>query len=520
MKTAANRWLVLIAMTGSLSMTLLDQTVVAVALPAMTRSLPLSPSGQTWVVNAYVLAIAALIAFGGKLANRIGPVSCFRWGVAIFFSASVACALAPNGDLGQSWVLAARAVQGVGAALMIPVSGSIVMNSFAPSEQGKAMGIYAGISQIFLALGPLIGGVLTEHISWRAVFWLNVPIGLTALVLVHVAKPDNQRSDSVKIRFSQLVLLVTGIGSSVLAVQESSDWGWLSVRTLVILGVGLILTTWFVVTQFRETEPIVAVRMLVRRSFAGNIGVGFAIQFGLLAVVLFSSLYVQNLLHYSPVVAGISVLPFVLPITVAAQIGGRWYDRSGVRAPVLTGLALCLVGLLARTLALPDMSYWPQVPGMVLMGLGLGLTISPNNTDTLARSEPAQRSQASGISQTFRQLGGTLGVAILGTIVISYEHSPAHGVNPAQHMADAITIGFAAATAVFALALAFGWIFLPHKQVPGAELAESRYDNHPPRTSPSHGPDVISSFAVRRSTRTRPARTGDARDPITRATQP
>jgi EmrB/QacA subfamily drug resistance transporter len=466
-----NRWLVLIAMTGSLSMILLDQTVVAVALPKMTRDLPLSASGQTWVVNAYVLAIAAVVAFGGKLANRIGPVTCFRLGVVTFFSASVACALAPHGGAGQSWLLAARAIQGVGAAFMIPVSGSMVMNSFQPAEQGKAMGIYAGLSQIFLAAGPLIGGVLTEHVSWRAVFWLNVPIGIAALVLVHIAHPDNRRNDTTKIRLSQLFLLVAGIGSSVLAVQESSEWGWGSAKTLVILGAGLVLTTIFVLTQLRESQPMVAVRMLVDRAFAGNIGVGFTIQFGLLAVVLFSSLYVQNLLHYSPVVAGLSVLPFVLPITLAAQIGGRWYDRSGVRPPVLTGLALCFVGMLARTIATPTLAYWPQVPGMLLMGLGLGLTISPNNTDTLARSAPAQRAQASGISQTFRQLGGTLGVAVLGTIVISYQHAaPAAGQSLAQHSANAITVGFAAATGVFAVALAFGWYFLPRR----ADLAAAR----------------------------------------------
>jgi MFS family permease len=251
---------------------------------------------------------------------------------------------------------------------------------------------------------------------------------------------------------------------------------------LLILGAGIVLTAVFVVTQLRETEPIVTVRMLANRAFAGTLGVGFAIQFGLLAVVLFSSLYVQNLLHYSPVVAGISVLPFVLPITVAAQLGGRWYDRVGVRPPVLTGLALCLVGLLARTLVTPQLTYRPQVPGMILMELGIGLTISPNNTDTLARSAPAQRAQASGISQTFRQLGGTLGVAILDTIVVSYEHPTAPGLSPAQHAADAITIGFAAATGVFAIALVFGWLFLPRRDQTGKTGKTDKTDNRAPLT--------------------------------------
>ena len=184
---AGNRWLILVAMTGSLSMLMLDQTVVTVALPSMSRDLPLSASGQQWVVNAYVLAIAALVAIGGKVADRFGGVSTFRVGVITFFLASAGCGLAPHGDLGQSWLITARALQGVGAALMMPVSAVIVMAAFGIKERGRAMAVYVGLSQIFLAVGPLLGGVLTEKVTWRAVFWINVPVGIAALILVHIA---------------------------------------------------------------------------------------------------------------------------------------------------------------------------------------------------------------------------------------------------------------------------------------------------------------------------------------------
>ena len=209
MRTAANRWLVLVAMTGSLSMIMLDQTVVTVALPSITRDLPLSPSGQQWVVNAYVLAIAAVVAFGGRAADRLGPATCFRVGVLMFFAASVACALAPHGPAGQPWLLTARAVQGVGAALMIPVSGSLVMNAFPAAQAGTAMGLYAGISQIFLAFGPLIGGVLTAAVSWRAVFWVNVPVGLAALAMVHLARPDDHRTSTARVSLPWLNEVIT-----------------------------------------------------------------------------------------------------------------------------------------------------------------------------------------------------------------------------------------------------------------------------------------------------------------------
>jgi len=451
MSAPANRWLVLVAMTGSLSMIMLDQTVVTVALPAMSDDLGLHPAGQQWVVNAYVLALTALVAFGGKLGDRVGGVRTFRIGVAGFFVASALCGLAPVGALGEAWIIAARALQGAAAALMVPTSGAIVISAFAVQERGRAMAAYAGISQIFLAIGPLIGGALTEAVSWRAVFWLNVPVGIAALVLVAIAKPA-QTTRPGRIRAGALALLVGGLGATVLAVQEASTWGWDAPLTLILLGAGIAATAVFVVTQSRVADPLVDVGLLRRRAFLGDVVVNGLVQFGLLAAVLHSSLYLQDLLHFSPLTTGLAVLAMVLPITMAAQLGGRWFDRSGVRPPVLAGLTISTLGLLAWTLALPYLSYPLQVPGMVLTGFGLGLTISPTNTDALSRVGPADRSQASGVLQTVRQLGGTLGVAVVGAVVLGIEHRGTQGPDT-QAAADAIAAGFTVSTAAFAVAL-------------------------------------------------------------------
>ena len=451
MSAPANRWLVLVAMTGSLSMIMLDQTVVTVALPAMADDLGLGPAGQQWVVNAYVLALTALVAFGGKLGDRLGGVRTFRLGVAGFFVASALCGLAPAGPFGEAWIVGARALQGAAAALMVPTSGAIVISAFPVQERGRAMAAYAGISQIFLAIGPLIGGALTEAVSWRAVFWLNVPVGIAALVLVAIARPA-QASRPGRIRGGALALLVGGLGATVLAVQEAATWGWDSPLTLLVLGAGVAATAAFVVTQSRVPDPLVDVGLLRRRAFLGDVAVNGLVQFGLLAAVLHSSLYLQDLLRFSPVATGLAVLAMVLPITVAAQLGGRWFDRSGVRPPVLTGLAVSTLGMLAWTLALPYLSYPLQVPGMALTGFGLGLTISPTNTDALSRVGAAERSQASGVLQTVRQLGGTLGVAVVGAVVLGIEHRGTGGAD-VQAAADAIAAGFAVSTAAFALAL-------------------------------------------------------------------
>lgn len=461
---SGNRWLTLFAMTGALSMIMLDQTVVTVALPSMTRDLGLSSSGQQWVVNAYVLAMAACVALGGKLGDRLGPVTCFRVGVIVFFGASVFCGIAPTGGGGELWILAARAAQGIGAALMMPVSAKIVMDAFPISDRGRAMAVYAGVSQIFLAIGPLIGGALTEWISWRAVFWLNVPVGVLALVLVAIARPANLRDRDAHVSVGAAALLVTGLLLTVLAIQQGSTWHWSSPATLIPLVIGLLLTTVFVVTQWRSATPLVAVRLFARRAFTANLVILGLVQFSLLAAILFSTLYLQDLLHMSPMKAGVAALPLILPITVGAQLGGRWYDRRGNRPPVITGLTIATIGMACWTLSLPHLDYKWQVPGMIITGFGLGLVFSPTNTDALSRVSQAERSQASGIVQTIRQLGGTLGVAIIGSVVLGIEHQVTRTPIP-QHAADAITAGFWIATAVFAVALVSAVVLLSKERI-------------------------------------------------------
>ncbi len=462
-------WLTLIAMTGSLSMIMLDQTVVSVALPTMTRDLPLSASGAQWVVNAYVLAMAAAVALGGKLGSKLGPVTTFQLGVATFALASAGCGMAPN----ATTMVAARIVQGLGAALMMPVSASIVMAAFPEAVRGRAMGAYVGISQIFLALGPLIGGSFTEWWSWRTVFWINVPVAVLALVFVRVAAPPNPTRRGLRISVPQTLLLMSGVGAAVYALQQSSEWHWTSPRTIGLLGVGLALLGVFVGLQLRDREPLVDVRLFKNRAFLGDTVVLFATQFGMLAMTLYASLYVQNLLGYSPVKAGLSALALVLPLMVGAQLAGRWYDRSGARPPLLLGLSLATVGAVAWALALPDIAYLSKVPGMALVGFGLGLVFSPINTDALSRVSPSERPQASGIVQTVRQLGGTLGVAVIGSVILARENPHVAPDARIGNVAHAMTYGFWLAAGVFAIGLVFGWRLLPARRhsAPDAPLA-------------------------------------------------
>jgi EmrB/QacA subfamily drug resistance transporter len=455
-------------MTAGLSMIMLDQTVVSVALPTMTRDLGMTGASAQWVINAYVLALAAVVALGGKLGTKFGPVTTFGFGVATFLTASAACGLAPN----STWMIVARIVQGAGAALMMPVSASIVMAAFPASVRGRAMGVYVGISQIFLALGPLIGGTLTEWLDWRFVFWINVPVGIAALLLVRRAAPANPKNGAQKVSATQTVLLTGGIAATVYALQQSSQWHWLSTRTIGVLGVGLLALVLFGWRQLRAADPLVDLRLFAHRAFVGDSVVLFATQFGMLAMTLYASIYAQNLLGYSPIVAGLSALSLILPLMVGAQISGRWYDRAGARGPLLTGMSLATVGSIAWAMALPDISYASKIPGMALVGLGLGLVFSSINTDALSRVRPDQRPQASGIVQTLRQLGGTLGVAVIGSVILAHEDPHVVPTDRLGNVAHAMEYGFWVAAGVFALGLIAGALLLPRGAAPSGVPVE------------------------------------------------
>jgi hypothetical protein len=282
-----------------------------------------------------------------------------------------------------------------------------------------------------------------------------------------MAKPANLRTKGSRLKPRDVLLMCASTGGVVFAVQQSTAWGWGSSSILLPLAAGLVGATFFVVSQLRSSDPLVDLRLLANRAFLGDGAVMALVQFGLIGVTLFSSIYGQELMGFGPARAGVNSLPLILPLTVAAQVGGRWFDRTGARRPALTGLSLTVAGLVLWTAAIPHLTYWWQVPGMVLAGMGLGLTISPTNTDALGRVDERRRGQASGLVQTLRQLGSTFGIAVIGTVVV---HRTAAGPQPgspragALHAADAIAWGFGVATAAFALALVIGWFLLARRR--------------------------------------------------------
>jgi EmrB/QacA subfamily drug resistance transporter len=415
----ANRsWWVLAGMTGSLSMILLDQTVVSVALPSIQRDLDLSQTQLQWVVNAYLLAIAALVAVGGRLADMFNRVHVFLLGLAIFVVASALCGLAD----GEAWIMVARGVQGVGAALMIPASAALVINAFPIEGRGRAMGIYAGVSMIFLSLGPLVGGVLTEW-TWRAVFWINVPVGIATVVVTLLARPPGRVAAGQRLDLAGLVTLVPGLVAVVLSLMQSSVWGWRDPLTLGLLIGGVCLLALFVILELRVRQPLVELRLFRDRNFAGDNFALFCIQFSLIGLTVFGAIYVQDILGFSAIEAGLSLLALTIPLLLVAPRAGALYDKLGPRLLVGTGATLVAASLFWAGAVLDKLSYPWLVPGYIVTGIGVGLVMGPSNTDAMNATPRQLRGEASGVIQTVRQVGGTIGLAIMGTIVVNVQHS-------------------------------------------------------------------------------------------------
>ncbi len=415
---APNKWLVLIAMTGALSMVMLDATVVSVALPSIQASLDLTQTQVQWVVNAYLLALAALVAFGGRLADIFNRVHILVAGILIFTIASATAGFAQD----EVMILASRAVQGLGAALMMPPSQTLALNAFSANERGKAMGIYAGVSSVFLSLGPLIGGAFTE-VSWRWVFLINLPLGILTILMVARARPDGRVASAQRMDWPGTLTLIPGLVAIVLALMQATTWGWSSALTIGLLVAGALLVLAFVLIELRVHQPLIELRLFVSRNFSADTAVLALVFFGLMGITVFGAIYVQDMLGFSPIEAGLSMLPLTLPLLIVAPLGGRLYDKMGPRALTTAGALLVAIGFVWTAAFLHEFDYTILVPAYLVMGVGLGLVMSPTNTDALNTAPAKHRGQASGVISTARQVGSTFGIAIGGTIVATISNN-------------------------------------------------------------------------------------------------
>jgi EmrB/QacA subfamily drug resistance transporter len=407
------KWWTLGAMSFSLFMIMLDNTVVNVALPSIQKDLGASLSALEWTINAYTLAIAVLLVSAGRLGDIFGRRRAFLFGVSVFALSSATAGFAPN-DIS---LVASRAVQGIGAAFMMPATLSIVTNAFPPAERGRAIGTWAGVSALALALGPVVGGLLTEQVSWRAIFFLNLPVAALAIVVALGAVRESRDPTVPRaVDYAGVGTLTVGVGALVLALIEGNGWGWGSsgIIGLLALSAGGLLA--FNLVERRVRFPMVQFDFVRSRQFVGTNGIAFVVSFAMLAMFFFMALYMQNILGYSPLEAGIRFLPSTVVIIVAAPIAGRLTDRIGARLPIAVGLTFVAIALYLQSRITVDTGYSSLLPAFSLMGLGIGLTMSPMSTAAMNAVAEAKAGVASGILSMSRLVGGTFGVAAVGAL--------------------------------------------------------------------------------------------------------
>ena len=372
---SANKNLVLAAMVFAVAMTFIDQTIVAIAIPDLQKHLSISGTGSQWVIKGYLLSLSALFAFGGKLGDMLGRRRMVVVGVVGFAVASACCGLTPTGHLAEAWIIFFRVAQGAAAAIMFPPAVGIVVASFPLHERGRAMAIFFGISGALTAIGPIAGGFLTQW-TWRAIFWINIPVALIALILIWRSKPEDERHPAA-LDYQGTVLIAGAMGLLVLGLQQSTVWGWGSVATWACLVGGVLLMGAFVRRELHTHDPLLRLAIFGDRGFSiDNIVLGL-MSVAFVPFFFFASVYAQVSLGESSADAGVYLLYFFIGFSIMAQIGGRVLDRRGARPAVVVGGAIAAVGFYLLAGKLTDLSLHAQSIYIVVAGAGLGLILGP-----------------------------------------------------------------------------------------------------------------------------------------------
>ena len=447
------RWWTLGALCFALFMIMLDNTVVNVALPAIKADLGISTAELEWTVTAYALTFATLLLTGGKLGDLVGRRLIFTIGLVVFTLSSLFCGLSSSAPE----LIGARAVQGVGAALMMPSTLSIISATFDVRERGTAIGIWAGVSAMALAIGPLLGGIITEHISWNWIFYVNVPIGAAGILAAIFVVPESKDTAREQ-RLDVPGLLTSGIGllALVYALIEANQYGWTSVRILGLFVVAAVSLVGFVLLELHQRLPMLDLSLFRSGTFAGANLVAILVTLAMFGIFVFFPIYMQTFRGWSPIQAGAALLPWTVMIVIFAPIAGKLSDRVGSRWLIAAGMgtvAVCC--LLLSTIDLHS-SFWNLLPAFILGGLGMSFVMTPMSAAVMGAAPVAKAGVASGVLNTFRQVGVALGIAITGAIVADRAASAARGgASPPEAFVHGLTFAMKVSAAIcFAAAVA------------------------------------------------------------------
>jgi EmrB/QacA subfamily drug resistance transporter len=438
------KWWTLAAVSAGVFMLLLDVTIVNVALPDIERSLDASLSDLQWVINAYALSLAALLLTAGSLADRLGRRRVFAVGVAIFTTGSLLCGLAPS----PLFLTLARAGQGVGGAIMFATSLALLSNAFQGRERGIAFGVFGAITGVAVAVGPVLGGVITSGLSWRWIFLVNIPIGIATIAAIVLRVEESRDPQASRPDWLGFLTFSSALFALVYGLIESTTHGWGSTTVVGSLAASAVLLAAFVAVELLQRAPMFDFALLRKPTFVGGLTSAFAISAGLFALLTYLVLYLQNVLGYSAVETGVRLLALTGAIFVTAGIAGRLSAHVPTRLLIGPGFVLIGVGLLLMRGLTPGSDWTHLLPGMILAGFGAGLVNVPLASTAVGVVEPARAGMASGINSTLRQVGIATGIAALGSIFASQLRDSVAGslagtpvAGHTHQIADAISSG-------------------------------------------------------------------------------
>ena len=448
---ARRKWWTLAAVSFGLFMIMLDNTVVNVALPTIQRDLDATLSQLEWVVTGYALTFAAFMLIGGKVADAYGRRRIFVVGIVVFTIASLLCGLAASGEM----LIGARVLQGVGAALMNPATLSIIAATFPPAQRGAAIGIWAGVSALALAIGPLVGGLLTQHLSWHWIFFVNIPVGVLAIAASYLLIPESKDDTHESLDLPGLATSALGLFALTYGLIEANAYGWTSARILGSFVVAVVALAAFLTIERRRRAPMLDLTLFRSGTYAGANLVMLLVALAMFGVFFFVSLYMQNVLGYSAVQAGAAFLPMTILIILVAPVAGKLSDRHGSRWLMSTGMVLLGAQLLYFSQLGTDAGFWNLLPAMLVGGFGMALTMTPTAAAAV-RAVPVEKSGVgSAVLNAMRQVGGSVGIALMGAIVANEAtgRSPVEGFMAGFERAllVAAAIAFVGSLVAFAL---------------------------------------------------------------------
>jgi EmrB/QacA subfamily drug resistance transporter len=447
------RWRALAAMSLAAFMTYLDNNIVNVAIPTIQRSLHLSVAGLEWVVSSYLLTLAGLLLVGGRLADVYGRRRLFQLGLAIFTLSSLAAGLAGSGGV----LIASRAVQGVGAALLMPATLAIIVDAFRDMrERNMAIGVWAAVGALALATGPVLGGLISQHIRWGWIFLINVPVGVITFVLTRQNVTESRAGSTVRrLDLPGLITSAVTLFALTYALIEGNVRGWTSPLILGAFALSAVAMAVFLAIEARVAHPMVDLTMFRSREFSGGTGTMMIWAFGILGIYFFTSLYLQETLGFSPVKAGLAFVPMALLVAVSASLAPRVQARAGAHRTVAGGMVLMVAGLVLFARLGLHASYASLLPGFMVFGAGAGLMQVPLTNAVMGATPPVRAGVASALLNASREVAGLLGITVIGAVLSTRRAaalrsgaSPVHAFLDGYHTGLLVTIVLLAAGVV------------------------------------------------------------------------